>query len=544
MLILIVTIAFALVIILMQRHFFKQTKNNISKLKFFFPNLSVLKLKEISFPSNVLRSADKLEAFLKHDNIESLSNMVSDDEEVQTVSIISIPKNIDNPEFADVIFKTNLYLCKNVGTTADYELLKNICEHDIDILDDQIHNTLNAPLYLGLAGTFIGIIGGLLGVDINELLSGDITDSGFQTLLWGVAAAMVASLCGLGMTVYNTVYSYKESVKDNDLAKEKYFDFLRRELMPVLSNSMASSLSSLRSVLGHFVDSFGKNLDHYADSAKLLNDNLENQHKVLEEINKLSLTRTATKIAETFVNLKDAADKLEIFKQYQESLNTTMNQVESASRHIGNVIEKFDDFNANLKTVIDNQSATIDLQQQFKASIETHFPSGSEGREVWRREFDLLIEDSKNVTKNLNEQLVASTQYIQNFVGQNQTFFDTFSQMETVLNTMRDNSRIQSESYTGLQKMINQLSEDLKQTQKETIEVNKALKEEIIKLIEREEETRRKQEASSEKEVQCNTELMKAISLLSASVKESMEKSSKENNELVKAIKELSKQSK
>ena len=544
MLILIVTIAFALVIILLQRHFFKQTKNNISKLKFFFPNLSVLKLKEISFPSNVLRSADKLEAFLKHDNIESLSNMVSDDEEVQTVSIISIPKNIDNPEFADVIFKTNLYLCKNVGTTADYELLKNICEHDIDILDDQIHNTLNAPLYLGLAGTFIGIIGGLLGVDINELFSGDITDSGFQTLLWGVAAAMVASLCGLGMTVYNTVYSYKESVKDNDLAKEKYFDFLRRELMPVLSNSMASSLSSLRSVLGHFVDSFGKNLDHYADSAKLLNDNLENQHKVLEEINKLSLTRTATKIAETFVNLKDAADKLEIFKQYQESLNTTMNQVESASRHIGNVIEKFDDFNANLKTVIDNQSATIDLQQQFKASIETHFPSGSEGREVWRREFDLLIEDSKKVTKNLNEQLVASTQYIQNFVGQNQTFFDTFSKMETVLNAMRDNSRIQSESYTGLQNTINQLSEDLKQTQKETIEVNKALKEEIIKLIEREEETRRKQEASSEKEVQSNTELMQAISLLSASVKESMEKSSKENNELVKAIKELSKQSK
>lgn len=544
MLILIVTIAFALVIILLQRHFFKQTKNNISKLKFFFPNLSVLKLKEISFPSNVLRSADKLEAFLKHDNIESLSNMVSDDEEVQTVSIISIPKNIDNPEFADVIFKTNLYLCKNVGTTADYELLKNICEHDIDILDDQIHNTLNAPLYLGLAGTFIGIIGGLLGVDINELFSGNITDSGFQTLLWGVAAAMVASLCGLGMTVYNTVYSYKESVKDNDLAKEKYFDFLRRELMPVLSNSMASSLSSLRSVLGHFVDSFGKNLDHYADSAKLLNDNLENQHKVLEEINKLSLTRTATKIAETFVNLKDAADKLEIFKQYQESLNTTMNQVESASRHIGNVIEKFDDFNANLKTVIDNQSATIDLQQQFKASIETHFPSGSEGREVWRREFDLLIEDSKKVTKNLNEQLVASTQYIQNFVGQNQTFFDTFSKMETVLNAMRDNSRIQSESYTGLQNTINQLSEDLKQTQKETIEVNKALKEEIIKLIEREEETRRKQEASSEKEVQSNTELMQAISLLSASVKESMEKSSKENNELVKAIKELSKQSK
>ena len=291
-----------------------------------------------------------------------MSDLASDDDDVQLVSIISSSKNIENPEFADVIFKTNLYLCKNVGTSADYELLKNICEHDINILDDQIHNTLNAPLYLGLAGTFIGIIGGLFGVDINEVLTGDIATSGFQTLLWGVAAAMVASLCGLGMTVYNTVYSYKESVKNNDLAKEKYFDFLRRELMPVLSYSMASSLSSLKSVLGHFVDRFGRNLDSYAESAKLLNDNLENQHKVLVEINKLSLTRTATKIAETFVNLKDAADKLEIFKQYQESLNTTMNQVEGAARHINEVVEKFDDFNENLKMITSNQVATLELQ--------------------------------------------------------------------------------------------------------------------------------------------------------------------------------------
>lgn len=544
MLTLILTISFALLIIVLQYKFFKQTKENIAKLKYFFPDLSFLHIKEIAFPTNVLRNADKLEAYLKHNNIVSLSDAVLEDDDVQLVSIVSQPKNTENPEFADVIFKTNLYLCKNVGTTADYELLKNICEHDIEILDDQIHNTLNAPLYLGLAGTFIGIIGGLLGVNINELLAGDITTSGFQTLLWGVAAAMVASLCGLGMTVYNTVYSYKESVKDNDIAKEKYFDFLRRELMPVLSYSMASSLSSLKSVLGHFVDRFGKNLDHYADSAKLLNDNLENQHKVLEEINRLSLTRTATKIAETFVNLKDAADKLEIFKQYQDSLNATMNQVEGVTRHIGCVIEQFEDFNENLKTVISNQTNTLELQQQFKESIETHFPSGSEGRDVWRREFDLLIEDSKSVTKNLNDQLVASTQYIQNFVSQNQTFFDTFSRMDVVLNTMIENSRIQSESYNGLQNMINQLNDNLKQTQKEAIEANKSLKEEIIKLMEDAEQNRKEQKESSEKREEYNAQLLEAITSLSANVKDSMEKSSKENSDLVKAIKELSKQSK
>ena len=501
-----------------------------------------------------------METFLGVIDADIQSDVDDDDEDVQLVSLISKAQNYDNPEFKRVIFKTNSYLCKNHGTAADYELLKNICEHDIEVLDDQIHNTLNAPLYLGLAGTFIGVIVGLWGVNLNDFMTGSVQTSGLQHLLWGVVAAMVASLCGLGMTVYNTVYSYKESVKDNDIAKEKYFDFLRTELMPVLSNSMASSLSSLKSVLGHFVDRFGKNLDSYAESAQLLNDNLEKQHQVLEDINKLSLTKTATKIAETFVNLKNSADKLEIFKRYQDQLNGTIDQVERASGHIGEVIQKFDDFNANLSIVLQNQSATLDLQQQFKEAIETHFPAGSEGREVWRKEFDMLVEDSKKVTTTLNDQLVSTTQYIANFIAQNQSFFDTFSKMDAVLKTMTEQSKVQAQSYVGLQQVMKDLRTDMLEGQKEAVELNKALKEEIIKLtaerqVEREEQEKRRaaeelaakqeREALSVKlddEKKQNAQLVSAITALATSIAESKEKAAKENEDLLKAIKELTKQ--
>lgn len=554
------TVAVVLCVIGAQIFFFTQTKGNIQKLKSFFPDVSVLKLKDVLLPSNVLRDAGRLETFLGVIDADIQSDVDDDDEDVQLVSLISKAQNYDNPEFKRVIFKTNSYLCKNHGTAADYELLKNICEHDIEVLDDQIHNTLNAPLYLGLAGTFIGVIVGLWGVNLNDFMTGSVQTSGLQYLLWGVVAAMVASLCGLGMTVYNTVYSYRESVKDNDIAKEKYFDFLRTELMPVLSNSMASSLSSLKSVLGHFVDRFGKNLDSYAESAQLLNDNLEKQHQVLEDINKLSLTKTATKIAETFVNLKDSADKLEIFKRYQDQLNGTIDQVERASGHIGEVIQKFDDFNANLSIVLQNQSATLDLQQQFKEAIETHFPAGSEGREVWRKEFDMLVEDSKKVTTTLNDQLVSTTQYIANFIAQNQSFFDTFSKMDAVLKTMTEQSKVQAQSYVGLQQVMKDLRTDMLEGQKEAVELNKALKEEIIKLtaerqVEREEQEKRRaaeelaakqeREALSVKlddEKKQNAQLVSAITALATSIAESKEKAAKENEDLLKAIKELIKQ--
>ncbi len=554
------TVAVVLCVIGAQIFFFTQTKGNIQKLKSFFPDVSVLKLKDVLLPSNVLRDAGRLETFLGVIDADIQSDVDDDDEDVQLVSLISKAQNYDNPEFKRVIFKTNSYLCKNHGTAADYELLKNICEHDIEVLDDQIHNTLNAPLYLGLAGTFIGVIVGLWGVNLNDFMTGSVQTSELQHLLWGVVAAMVASLCGLGMTVYNTVYSYKESVKDNDIAKEKYFDFLRTELMPVLSNSMASSLSSLKSVLGHFVYRFGKNLDSYAESAQLLNDNLEKQHQVLEDINKLSLTKTATKIAETFVNLKDSADKLEIFKRYQDQLNGTIDQVERASGHIGEVIQKFDDFNANLSIVLQNQSATLDLQQQFKEAIETHFPAGSEGREVWRKEFDMLVEDSKKVTTTLNDQLVSTTQYIANFIAQNQSFFDTFSKMDAVLKTMTEQSKVQAQSYVGLQQVMKDLRTDMLEGQKEAVELNKALKEEIIKLtaerqVEREEQEKRRaaeelaakqeREALSVKlddEKKQNAQLVSAITALATSIAESKEKAAKENEDLLKAIKELTKQ--
>lgn len=474
---LIIAAAAIVTIICLQLKFFISTLKKIKTLESFFPSIEKLSLKETSITPQTLRSTSALKSFLNH--IPSKQEREVDEEEDDYMDVMLLELDTEAAHkyeaFNDTLKRTNAYLCKNVGTSADFNLLKDISEQRLDALESEISNTLNVPLFLGLGGTFIGIILGLWGVDFAEILSNTTEIEGLQHLLWGVVMAMAASLLGLMLTVYNSAFAYKKSLTVVDTNKEDYFDFLRRELMPVLSSSMSSSLNSLKSVLGNFVGKFGRNLDAYADSAALLNDNLEKQHLVLEEINQLSLTKTANKIAETFVTLKDASDSLNVFKSYQDQLNTTTRDVAETIAKFNALLSNFDEFKTGLITIVQNQNNTFDLQRTFRDAIETHFPTGGEGRDVWRNEFDLLMKEAKLVSDNVSTQLEASTEYIQNFVADNKNFFNSFDNLNDVILNLVEYTKVQSECYRDLKGEILNLRKDYKDAQIDSMDLNKSI---------------------------------------------------------------------
>lgn len=473
---LIVAVAIVLIVIILQVISFINTRSKIKELKGLFNDVEKLMLKETSITSGNLRTKSSLRKFLEH--IPNRQVKDEGDERIDytdlSLIVLSSGKNV-NKRMRMIIERTNEYLCKNTGTSADLGILEDICDNQKNALEDEIHNSLNVPLYLGLAGTFIGIITGLIGVDFKEMFGPSTTElTGLQHLLYGVVVAMIASFLGLGFTVFNSAISYKAAISKSNEGKGDYMDFLRRELMPLLSNSMASSLNSLRGVLGHFVDKFGRNLDAYADSAELLNDNLEKQHLVLEEINKLSLTRTANKIAETFLQLKDSSESLSVFQTYQQQLNSTIANVSGMVNQIQTLLNKFDEFSAGLSLVVTNQNKTSELQREFQEAITTHFPTGSEARDAWRKEFDLFISEGKQVSESLSAQLTASTEHIQNFVANNKEFFDTFDKIKEVLATMVQYAQVQADCYKDLKGEVLNLRKDYKDAQQESIELHKA----------------------------------------------------------------------
>ena len=470
---LIVAVAVVLVVIALQVFSFLKTKKNITELRDLFKEVDNLSLKETSVTSDVLRNKSSLQKFLE--NIPSRIEEGLDEDYINLSLIVSQKEGMPKGRLGKIIHRTNEYLCKNTGTSADLSVLRDISDNQKGALEDDIQNSLNVPLYLGLAGTFVGIITGLIGVDFNQIFGTTSNLDGLQHLLYGVVAAMFASLLGLGFTVYNSAISYKNAVSKSNEGTEEYINFLRRELMPLLSNSMASSLNSLKGVLGHFVDKFGRNLDAYADSAELLNDNLEKQYLVLSEINKLSLTQTANKIAETFIQLKESADSLNVFRTYQKQLNSTIANVSGMVNQIQTIIGNFNDFATGLSVVISNQNKTTELQREFQEAITIHFPTGGDARDVWRKEFDMLISEGKTVSENLSTQLTVSTEYIKNFIANNKDFFDTFDKFKEVLDTMVQYTQVQAECYKDLRREILNLRKDYKDAQMESIDLHKSM---------------------------------------------------------------------
>lgn len=511
MLILIIAIVAVIGIVWLQFKCFNSTKKGIEELKTFFPPIDKVALKECTTNKDAI--SDRFTLRQVAQNPPSKKDEVDMTDDDVNVSLITTAGG--SKAFKEVVFETNEYLCKNVGTSADLGVLQDICDKKLEVKENAVKSTLNLPLFVGLGGTFIGIIIGVIGFafDLNSLFdstsssseieqtvnapvgndnvpainmvesqqnesTSDETNS-LQFLLYGIGCAMAASLCGLVLMVINTAINYRKATADLDTKRNEYFDFLRRELMPTLANSMSSSLNSLKSVLGHFVDKFGKNLDAYADSAELLNENLEKQHLVLTQIQDMGMTRMANRVASAFVQLNEAADALNTFHQYQQDLNTTIHQVQGGVAQIDTLIAKFDNFISTLSSVANAQGTAITLQQQFKEAIEQHFPTGADGREMWRKEFDNLLADAQNVSQQLNTQLSQNTSYVQQFVTDNSKFFTSFDEIRSVLSALVEYSRTQSECYRDLKDEILSLRKDTKDSQRETAELHKSLLEAV-----------------------------------------------------------------
>jgi biopolymer transport protein ExbB/TolQ len=444
----------------------------IRSYKIFFPDsFESIQIKEFPITPTILNEKVQFEKYLS-----SLYNelpMISISKGAEHVELLVISNEIKSKhkDFNDIVQSTNAYLCKNKGASADFNILKNICERYLEKVDSGIGSLINVPLYIGLAGTFVGIIVGLSGINYTSS-SGIIAPGSIIQLIHGVVAAMSASLIGLTLTVVVSVFCYRPGANKNDTDKNNYYDFLQQELLPFLNIGVSKSLGNFRDVLNHFIIRFGENMDDYKESGYLLNENLQRQQNVLDQINQLGLTATATKITTVFANLQESSQHLEKFQIYQKGLNNYVDKTEEVAKEINVMINNFHDFNMNLKIISDNIVSTLQLQKQFKDSLEKHFPIIEDHREIWRTHIDDLNNDVKEVYKGLHEYFKTSTRQIQNFVEDNGTFFAGINDNQRLAKIFVQNSEIQNIEFKALNNEMAGLRNDFKASQKQSIETN------------------------------------------------------------------------
>lgn len=479
-------ILFIISLVVLQVAVFFGVLKKIKKYEMFFPiSFSEIKIKRFPISKYTLNDPERFDSYLDSfsDNTELAFEGDDDFDEVELLVVPSSTR-LKHHHFYDVIKSTNAYLSKNKGASADFSILKDTCERHLEKVDNEIGNLINVPLYIGLGGTFVGIIIGLWNIDFRDVATNATTISvdSIAQLLNGVIAAMFASLIGLTFTVINSALFYKPAAFKNDTDKNHYYDFLQRELLPFLNTGVSKSLGTFKDVLNHFIIKFGENMDDYKDSGHLLNENLQKQQAVLEEINRLSLTKTSTKIVEIFSQLNDSANHLSVFQSYQKGLNAYIDNTDKVVQDINLVIENFKEFNYNLKSVTEFSVANIELQKQFKDSLEKHFPTISDHREVWRSQVDDLNKDIKEIYKELNIYFKTSTDQIQSFIGNNQNFFNGINEIQNSIRIFVENSALQNEGFKYLVTEFGEMRKDFKEAQLYSIEMNKSMIDAIIDL--------------------------------------------------------------
>lgn len=412
-------------VILAQIYVFRETFLRIEKLKKYF-----------LFKENIT---------IENKNVEFLENKNT------TIDFISIDEN-SSKELEENVSSINSYLEKNKGSAADFNIIKDITERHIDSIVNAVNSTVSTPLFLGLAGTFFGIIYGLSFLDFPTDESGIsvISTESLGSLIDGVMTAMVASAAGLILTLVNSALFYKNALYKNEQDKNKFYDFIQGELLPKLSKDVSDSLGNLKSNLDHFNNKFGENLVSYKDSFSLLNENLKMEKDFLDAVQKVGLNKLSNQIVKTFEQVNKSSNDFHDFQKYQEGLNSNMEASIGILKQYNKVSKDFGNFNENLNLVSEHIIESSDFYHQFKDFLESHFSEVEVRKnaftnsidvidnalteklkdfssktidqkdfynEQWRKTVDTLNEDIVNLFSKLSDYVEAEADSLKNYIS-------------------------------------------------------------------------------------------------------------------------------
>jgi hypothetical protein len=251
--------------------------------------------------------------------------------------------------FARIIKSTNQYLRRNKGAAADFDILKDVAERYSEALDNEVQSTVATPLYIGLLGTFSGVIIGLSSLVFTGLVTADvseegiavgssfITDQNIPSFLFGVLIAMAGSFLGLLLTLLGN-HHLKNARSVRDRRQNDYYTFLQTNLLPKLNSDMAASLGNLKSVLDSFNKDFLDKVLGFRPIVDSLSENIRIQKDFIQKLDEIGFTQMANANLQVFDKLKESEQLFQNFLTYQVALNESVQKGGELTHHIEQVL--------------------------------------------------------------------------------------------------------------------------------------------------------------------------------------------------------------
>ena len=324
-----------------------------------------------------------------------------------------------NVIFESIINSINKYLGNNSGSVIDFGLLKDAVDRHCDSVENDISTQTPIPLYCGLAGTMAGVIVGLwdlLMSDAIGILMGSPgtaiasaavgAASGINSLLSGVAWAMLASIIGILLTTANSLL-FKHCKLREESGKNSFLAWMQSELLPELPSDTSQALNNLVKNLNQFNNTFKENTSNLGNALHAVNQSYAIQADIIQAVHDMDVMKMAKANVRVLQELKECTDKLEDFNRYLEDIEGYTDAIHRFEAQFGeqadrlHILEEIRDFFRSHKSAI--AKTTADADKTLQESLSTIKESTTENVNELRKQFVTQSEHFKGILEEEKE---------------------------------------------------------------------------------------------------------------------------------------------
>ena len=279
------------------------------------------------------------------------------------------PRTNSDTYFDKVIESLNIYLFKNNGGIADFNIVKDLVERNVSVEEEQIKESVNKPLYLGLMATLIGIIFGLVSLFFKVKFSDPGAALELGDFLVAVCIAMISSCIGLGITTFAGLTSFKNAKRQMEIRKNDFYNFIQTELLPAVSQDFGSSISRLTQSMQSFNNDFTTNVSSLSDLFQRNYDTLKVQDTILDRLEKINAKDFLELNATVLSRLERATNQFDRFNLFIETLNSRLTETTDLSKALSQLMNRVNNFEGIAQKI----DSRVEESNKIIDSVNQHF---------------------------------------------------------------------------------------------------------------------------------------------------------------------------
>ena len=323
-------------------------------------------------------------------------------EDGTTTTIETLPGYDVSEEFEEkVLSPINRYLEDN-KVAAEYGVIKEKALRVSELMEEQIDTLSPLPVNVGLFGTLVGIVIGVVGL----MLSGGVDDGELSNLLWGVGVAMSTTLIGILMSIITSART-KTVRAENELRSNSFLDWVQSQLLPKMGdNDMGKIFNIFQRNLAAFNNDFAQNILKFEGVLSALASGYVQQTEVIKEIKGLNISAMADANVRVLRELQASGEQLCALQKF---LNSSAGYLENVEKLNGNLeqyykglIKKAEEYFGEEHQQMKNRAADI---SQAVSNVDTQLKLAFDGlKEKTLKEFEAI----KTLTANQQSEFLAA----------------------------------------------------------------------------------------------------------------------------------------